>query len=50
MKAVKFIGSNGAVEASVTDETMFEFLYAAVKVSKSIHDDMDEIRRIFRDL
>ena len=48
VKAVEIHGSNGTVEVSVTDETMFLFLKSAVDVAGSIHHDKGEIRDILR--
>ena len=47
VKAVRFIGSSGVAEVSVTDQSMDAFLETAEEVHKSIEEDMAEIEAIF---
>lgn len=49
VKALELQGSRGAVEVSITDETMIEFLEAAEEICISIHGDMNEIRELLQD-
>lgn len=49
VKTVRFIGSSGTADVSVTDESMIKFLETAETVFDQIHEDMNEVREIFRD-
>lgn len=49
VKTVRLIGSRGTADVEVTDDSMTLFLEAAETVFDRIHEDMNEVREIFRD-
>jgi len=49
VKTVRFIGNRGSADVQVTDDSMVLFLKAAERVFDRIHEDMNEVRELFRD-
>ncbi|WP_435346040.1 hypothetical protein [Haloarchaeobius sp. HRN-SO-5] len=47
VKSVRFIGTNGAFEVQVTDDSMQAFAETAEAVFKQIHVDMGDMRELF---